>query len=176
MQRAALSAQFMRALTQRLYSLRDSTLGSPDATELARATTAVTGRHSVHWQPSPSRILCSAILIGDAHRNLPAHTAHLRDHDIFRRLLLMTKQRHCLSLLSQLVQLTTLCPKRQLPRILSSATRLLISNWPASLVNNDSYKGCVAPAAHMIATIPGVVTVHSWDKLPIKLADAGDSF
>jgi hypothetical protein len=40
------------------------------------------------------------------------------------------------------------------------------------VVANASYKGCTNPAAHLLATVPGLVVVRSWDELPAALASA----
>lgn len=40
------------------------------------------------------------------------------------------------------------------------------------IADNSSYKGCAAPALHMLKTIPGVVPVRDWDELPTVLEQA----
>ncbi|KAL1504010.1 hypothetical protein AB1Y20_010425 [Prymnesium parvum] len=40
------------------------------------------------------------------------------------------------------------------------------------VVANQTYKGCAHPAAHLLATVPGVVSVGSWQQLPAALEAA----
>jgi len=37
------------------------------------------------------------------------------------------------------------------------------------IITNVSYKGCTRPAAHVLATIPGIVAVGDWTDLPAAL-------